>query len=304
MLRRFPFDFLYGNLAADITVAKNLAPYRLHCHNWQVGKTILELAEDDAGRAFAWGYLSHLAADIVAHNYFVPYKTVQYFHRPRPTHAGWEIRFDRFARPQAWQTARALGGAAFSAHDRLLSRVLVGPLFSFPVNRRLFSSFMLAQRVLRWRRASSASGRRGALILLPEEVEQSRRLSLERIQALLSAGPEAPLLQADPAGHRNLLLAREIHRQLRAMNRRDGLLEPEQIGPLYRRVFFESLQGRLELPSLESFRSPFYEEKERGLMERGRRAASRLQKAGRELWARSRAQTGRLMRRWRRRRRD
>ena len=67
LLRRFADDFLYGNLAADITIGKNFSPYYLHCHNWQVGLSVLDLAEDDATRSFAWGYLAHLAADIVLH---------------------------------------------------------------------------------------------------------------------------------------------------------------------------------------------------------------------------------------------
>ena len=76
LLRAFPFDFLYGNIAADSSMAKKYAPVGRHCHYWHVGQEIHDLAETDALRAFGLGYLCHLAADTVAHNFFVPRQLV------------------------------------------------------------------------------------------------------------------------------------------------------------------------------------------------------------------------------------
>src|SRR5438552_1494469 len=72
LLRAFPYDFLYGNIAADTSMAKKYAPVGRHCHAWHVGQEILDLAPTDPLRAFGHGYLAHLAADSVAHNFFVP----------------------------------------------------------------------------------------------------------------------------------------------------------------------------------------------------------------------------------------
>ena len=36
LLRAFPFDFLYGNIAADSSIAKHYAPLGRHCHYWHV----------------------------------------------------------------------------------------------------------------------------------------------------------------------------------------------------------------------------------------------------------------------------
>jgi Zinc dependent phospholipase C len=72
LLRAFPYDFLYGSIAADTSIAKKYAPVGRHCHSWTVGLEIYDGAEDEPLRAFALGYLAHLAADAVAHNYFVP----------------------------------------------------------------------------------------------------------------------------------------------------------------------------------------------------------------------------------------
>ena len=38
LLRAFPYDFLYGNIAADTSMAKKYAPVGRHCHAWHVGQ--------------------------------------------------------------------------------------------------------------------------------------------------------------------------------------------------------------------------------------------------------------------------
>ena len=87
-----PNEFLYGSLAADIVVGKNMAKFVHHCHNWRVGFNVLHEARDRAQKAVAWGFLAHLAADTVAHNYYVPWKLVSSFGKLRTGHAYWELR--------------------------------------------------------------------------------------------------------------------------------------------------------------------------------------------------------------------
>src|SRR3954451_4533614 len=72
LLSAFPYDFLYGSIAADTSIAKKYAAAGRHCHAWHIGLEIREQARDEPLHAFALGYLAHLAADAVAHNYFVP----------------------------------------------------------------------------------------------------------------------------------------------------------------------------------------------------------------------------------------
>src|SRR5690606_10379300 len=67
-----PYAFLYGSVAADISLAKKYVPEGRHCHNWHVGEEIYQTADTDRLRAVGLGYLAHLAADTIAHNVFVP----------------------------------------------------------------------------------------------------------------------------------------------------------------------------------------------------------------------------------------
>ena len=73
VLAQYPIDFLYGNLAADISMAKKYAPVGRHCHHWHVADEMYEAAgEDERLQSAMLGYQCHLAADVLAHNSFVP----------------------------------------------------------------------------------------------------------------------------------------------------------------------------------------------------------------------------------------
>ena len=63
LLGAFPYDFLYGSIAADTSIAKKYAAVGRHSHSWTVGFDILDRARDDALKAFSYGYLAHLAAE-------------------------------------------------------------------------------------------------------------------------------------------------------------------------------------------------------------------------------------------------
>src|SRR5262249_31122363 len=73
ILGRSRLPYLYGWVAADIMHAKKYTrSLYTHCHCWPVGWQIVESARTEREEAFAWGYLSHLAADVHSHNHFVP----------------------------------------------------------------------------------------------------------------------------------------------------------------------------------------------------------------------------------------
>ena len=72
VLLDLPEVFLYGSLAPDIVQGRRLqSRLRRHSHNWDTGFALLRSASGDQ-QAFAMGYLAHLGADVVAHNFFLP----------------------------------------------------------------------------------------------------------------------------------------------------------------------------------------------------------------------------------------
>jgi hypothetical protein len=256
LLRRYSDDFLYGSLAADITIGKNLSPWHLHCHNWQVGFAVLDRAEREDTQAFAWGYLAHLAADSVAHNYFVPYKLVESYPRRGAGHTYWEVRFDTRVSHEAWTLAKRLSTRAHPEHDQHLRALLRGPLFSFAVQKQIFTGFVAFTRLLRERHLAEALDRRSQRQLSDEEVAETNGLCVARVIDLLAHGRTAACVQADPTGLRNLRIAGEVRDRLRDLASRGRLVDPHGAAARFRPLFRAAIDHKLSLPSMLELVTP------------------------------------------------
>ncbi|HVH12629.1 MAG TPA: zinc dependent phospholipase C family protein, partial [Longimicrobium sp.] len=151
VIAAYPFDFLYGNLAADISLAKKYVPEGRHCHHWHIGEEIHDSAPDDRLRAMSLGYLSHLAADTIAHNYFIPRQLVLTSSTAGLGHSYWEARMDTHLDEYYRRLARhVVTEHDHSAADALFDRVLSATLFSFRTNRRIFRGMIRFQDNDRW----------------------------------------------------------------------------------------------------------------------------------------------------------
>ncbi len=247
-------SFLYGTLAADMIVGKNLARYAVHCHNWRVGFQVLEQVRGDDEHAFAWGFLAHLAADTVAHNYYVPYKTVQSYGRRRCGHAYWELRYDQRLSPELYRTARRVSRRALRRHDAFLKEMLEdSAVLPFGLSKRLFEGLLLSARLKRWQKMSTMMASRRKMPLDDEEIAELRALAVGQIVELLRDGPEARCTTADPTGLRNLRLATDMRRRLRLARARG--VGPEQVAETVAKVrpaFREAIHGPLHLPHLDA----------------------------------------------------
>jgi hypothetical protein len=246
-------DFLYGSLAADIVVGKNLAKYLHHCHNWKVGFGVYKQARLESEKAFALGFLAHLAADTVAHNYFVPYKTVASFGRLGTGHAYWELRYDQKVDPEMWRLARQVSTRATREHDDLLKRSLrSASLLPFRVSRQLFGSLLASARLRRFQHVSRmALARERRLVLEPDLVAETNILATGAILGLLADGEGCRAARADATGERNLRIAKAIRIQLAQRVRRRQLtrLEAAEIALMTRDAFRRAIHGKLVLPA-------------------------------------------------------
>ena len=228
LLRAYPFDFLYGNIAADSSIAKSYAPLGRHCHYWHVGQEIHDLAESDAMRAFGLGYLSHLAADTVAHNYFVPRQLMLTSSTSAVGHSYWETRVevhlgDAYAR--AAKDVILLDHAEADAH---LDRLIAPTIFSVRTNRRLFRGMVRLTETTSWQRATQVAREYSRWSLADQDVEQHLGLSYDFMIELLG-GSNISVHQLDPSGERPLKTAKELRRRvLRSAGRRNAARHPEE----------------------------------------------------------------------------
>jgi hypothetical protein len=221
LLRAYPFDFLYGNIAADSSIAKHYAPLGRHCHYWHVGQEIHDLASSDALRAFGLGYLSHLAADTIAHNYFVPRQLMLTSSTAAVGHSYWETRIEAHLGDAYSKAAKDVILRDHSSADAHLDRIIAPTIFSVRTNRRLFRGMVHLTETTSWQRASQVAREYSRWPLTDADVERHLGLSFDFIIELMAdAVPAARHL--DPSGERPLKTAKEMRRRvLQDAGRRD-----------------------------------------------------------------------------------
>ncbi|MEK9502208.1 zinc dependent phospholipase C family protein [Gaopeijia maritima] len=228
VLERHPVSFLYGSVAADISLAKKYVPEGRHCHNWHVGEEILDAAEDESLQAVGYGYLAHLAADTVAHNLYVPRQLLLTSTTASIGHTYWEHRMDMHMGEGWLGRARALvmdhdHGAA----DALFDRVLSATIFSFRTNRRLFQGMIRFQGDERWRQLFDRILKNSRFDVPHDLVDRYRALAFEAIVDYLVHRHRSAPAHLDPVGDLNLRLAKKVRRRAMA---RSGTADPDMLG--------------------------------------------------------------------------
>lgn len=215
LIKAYPREFIYGSVSADAVIGKKYAGYLHHCHNWRVGRQILSWARTEPERAAAYGYLAHLASDVVAHNYYVPFKIIKNYKGRLFTHTYWELRFDLHVKPYIWNEMQDIMGKRFKAFDELLERVLKRALFSFKTSRRIFSGILTIQGLKNVRRALKIYSKTSRLVLKEEEVPRYRRLAEEAALDYLARLDKSPTTISDPTGIARLGYALHMRKTLR-----------------------------------------------------------------------------------------
>lgn len=219
LLLTFPYDYLYGNISADIVVGKNLTEKLKHCHNWRIGLKALKNARTDPQKAFAYGYISHLAADTIAHNYYIPEKFIQSFSSRVLKHTYWEMRFDALADKSVWKLPSKMSKAVRQENDNLLKSILEDTPLSFGTNKTIFSSMLLIQRFNQWHKMLDMLSSSSKWGLSMEERKQYYNRSLTAIKDFLTYGTKAKCFRDDPTGRARLDTAKSSRIHLKTLKR-------------------------------------------------------------------------------------
>ncbi len=228
LLERNRIAYLYGSVAADISFAKKYAETGRHSHHWHIGEEILAAADTEELHAVALGYLSHLAADTVAHNIYVPRRLLLTSTTQSVGHTYWEHRMDvELGNRYVKRARRIVLRHDHEAADELFDRVLSRTLFSFRTNRRIFRGMMAFQDDMRWKQVFDEVLKRSRFEFPREVRDQYMRHSYESVMERLARGHAAKARALDPIGERHLRLAKQIRREALASSR--GRLDPEEL---------------------------------------------------------------------------
>jgi len=216
LLAAFPHDFLYGNIAADTSIAKKYAPAGRHCHSWTVGLEILDRAPAGPLRAFGLGYLSHLAADVVAHNYFVPRYLILASRTSGLGHSYWESRFESHLGGGFSRRARDLILQDHSRSDTHLDRILSPTIFSTQTNRRIFRGMVHVLDSESWQRIFQLAAEASRWDLTDPDVARYMERSYDFVMDFLNRVEKSEPYAQDPSGDESLRVAAEVRREARA----------------------------------------------------------------------------------------
>jgi hypothetical protein len=211
LLRAFPYDFLYGSIAADTTMAKKFAPADRHCHAWHVGREVYQLAPTDALRAFGTGYLAHLAADTVAHNYFVPRQLVTTSSTRAMGHTWWEARVELLLGDAVPAGARDLIRLDHRPADAHLERILSPTIFSVRTNRRLFRGMVRLTDSRAWQIGLQMAQEQSRWEMASDLISSHLDRATHYIRSVIT-DEHSPVLGLDPNGERSIMRSKSVRR--------------------------------------------------------------------------------------------
>src|SRR5207245_2485178 len=177
-----------------------------------VGQEILDLAPTDPLRAFGHGYLAHLAADSVAHNFFVPRQLVLTSSTAALGHSYWESRFETHLGTAYPAEAKQLILQDHATSDAHLDAIIPPTLFSVHTSRRLFRGMVRLTESQSWQWAFQLMLENSRWDLPDADVERHMAVAFEYVMEALG-DRDAAARRLDPAGHQALLLAKRMRRQ-------------------------------------------------------------------------------------------
>jgi hypothetical protein len=208
VITAFPREYLYGSFAADFFIGKSVSSREVHAHHWEGGFRFLSEAGNESESAFAYGFLSHLAADVIAHNYYVPNLLTSCLATPGKGHLYWEVKADRAVGPGYTRLAREILSMEHSACDELLNLTGGAGRNGLAAKKHLFtqtvkfSDYYNTARHLFFPRGGRSQ--RAFIDYLAVMVGLSCRL----VKSLLTEPDISPCLRYDPMGKVNLSIAR------------------------------------------------------------------------------------------------
>jgi hypothetical protein len=177
-----------------------------------VGLELYDEARDEPLRAFALGYLAHLAADVVAHNWFVPIKLAVTSSTAALGHSYWESRFESHLGEGPARRARELILLDHSRSDELLDRVLSPTIFSTSTNRRIFRGMVYVTDTESWQRIFQIVKERSRWDLPDDEIAAYLDRAYDYIVDFLVRLDRSEPYLHDPSGDEPLRLAKRVRR--------------------------------------------------------------------------------------------
>jgi len=207
VIQSFPLEYLYGSLAADFFVGKGQKPKKGHSHNWESGFRMLEEARDDREAAYGHGFLCHLAADVIAHNYYVPNLIHRHSKWKRMGHLYWEAKADNWVGRIYTRIAKELLNMEELSCDDLLKAAVGKGRNGLRAKRRFLVQTIRMSEYITSSQPAVLLTKNSRYQVSDEYVGFMVYLSSRLARDILNHPYSSPCLSYDPIGSENLRLA-------------------------------------------------------------------------------------------------
>ncbi len=218
ILRAYSIDFLYGCISADIFIGKGSRKRDGHCHNWSVGLQMLTEAKMPFERSFTYGYLCHLAADTVAHNFYVPNQLYRTSSTRKFGHVYWECRSDVYTERKHWKLAKGVIAGHDPRDDEMIARTVRNRVLSFKTKKQIYTGAIHLYDLAQWQQAVALFSRKSRWSLTKEYVEFFKKLSFTLTIDFLRDPENGRCLNYDPVGSDSIREAKRRRRMVRKLN--------------------------------------------------------------------------------------
>ena len=209
LLYEYKDQFLYGTISADILIGKGRRLYPTHCHSWNVGFTILNCADSPPLKSYAYGYLAHLASDVIAHNFFIPNLLQLSKGKGKISHILIEACVDKEINYSSKVLAKLVKDP-FRDGDKLLQKVLYKSKINFYFKKSIYNLLnLISLKRPNRQRKSSIILKNGLKDYLFEMLDLSVSVSCDCLINLTNS----EITKYDPMGFENLKLVKFVKRK-------------------------------------------------------------------------------------------
>ncbi len=126
--------FIYGNLIPDVVIGKKYLPECKNPHSWKTGFNLLDVAKTPEEQAFAYGFLTHLAADAILHKEIKNLNPLQ--------HMIFEFKADRMVDRLHWLQIMAINKRVKKVSERFFEQSILDSIPTMKTLKKIYKSFI------------------------------------------------------------------------------------------------------------------------------------------------------------------
>ncbi len=205
-----PIQYIYGCLAADFFIGKGRRKRKKsHFHCWEGGFKLLGDAGDNEEASYSYGFLTHLAADVIAHNYFIPNVIQNTNSSRRLGHLYWELQSDYLVGPSYTRIAKDILSLDHGSCDTLLSAAMNKEKKGMRTKKRLYTQGVKLSDFLYTANPLFLSDPVFLPLMFKDDLSRMVELSCRLVEDSLENLEDSLCISFDPLGQKNLRLAHE-----------------------------------------------------------------------------------------------